>query len=103
VKEFKSVILSYTDNKPFSLRFNIDNDNYIEQLIKLSYEFHINLKEKDFYVIEVWKDTRFFDLSMEGVEIKDGNEKLLPTINIPGRTWNWTLFSDKEDAKAKMK
>tara|TARA_B110000285_G_scaffold150203_1_gene167679 strand:- start:754 stop:1038 length:285 start_codon:yes stop_codon:yes gene_type:complete len=33
VKELKSIILNFTDNKPFLLRFNIDNYCKISQLL----------------------------------------------------------------------
>ena len=53
--------------------------------------------------IEVWKDTRFFDFSMDGIEVKEGVESSLPTINIPKRTWNTVIFYDSEaDEKEKL-
>ena len=26
IKDFKGIVLNYTDNKPFTIRFNLDND-----------------------------------------------------------------------------
>ena len=87
LKVFKSIVLNYTDNKPFLIRFDIDNECSIKDFIRLSEEFHQKSVEsrddKNLCYIDVWTDIRYFDLCLETIDPEDG----MPMIQIPKRNY----------------
>lgn len=109
IKDFKSIVLSHTDDNTFHLRFNIDNDCKLNKLIELSNEFYdqstpLKLKETKPTEIDIWTDSKFFDLTFE--QLREDNmdpKKKLPPITFTGRSCMWTLFGDTKTCDGNLK
>ena len=60
------------------MRFNIDNDCKIRQLIEMQKEFDVKSWNKEELVIDIWTHTSCFDITFEN----ENSELKLPSITL---------------------
>jgi len=85
IETFKRLILNLTGNNPFFLKFNLDNDKKLQDLIDQTVAWYAKMEnwivgnqDKDHVILDIYQDRDNFDLWFEYIECKpflDSKEK----------------------------